>query len=713
MKNRKILILICLLFAATTVAGLFAACNKNTRGVYFSQPIYHHTIGSAEVFTPEVITVPRGKRYTLTSLNTSIAKVQPDGKSIKPLREGSVILTAEVDGHKGECKLLVYSSKESSVIPTVIDGKVSVFFVSEEGSFLSQRLKPGSFAIDPASEYTRPGYTLYGWYTEPEYKNKFDFTNTKITKNITLFALWGIDTPIFNFERINEETYVTGLKYGFIPYENLTLPEKDEYGRDVVGITSESFKTNAHIKSIVIPSTYREIGDSAFTEMQELESVTINADITSIHNSAFAKNPKLRTVNITGAGELVIGTQAFLDCRSLEILNIPNTTKKIEAYAFDNCLKLKTFDTPTSLTFLGDAAFANSGLTAIDLKNIEELGTQTFWGCINLASVDGIKTTKIGSYAFGKSTSSDIRHATKWLATMDNNDQSVKKSNLLYLGTTLVYAYGGLNKPVYYVKEETTSIASRAFADTPGAIIFFKGDIPPTTIGDYVFGGERGDETCKSEIIIPNGKMEAYINAFIVKIESIVNDATIILPTEYSFSTVNHFYEKEINKHMPASLEIFTRKEVKWKDSSTGEWINNEGKLLMLIGGVNLLFENEVIPLELDVKKETDEIAKNESYIVERIVGSAFTKLNVEKIILPLYIKNIDSNAFSELTSCTGIYFRGEFEWNPAHTHILQHSFNFSLMRDCKIYVPADKVNSYKIYWNHSNIVSRTFADSV
>ena len=47
---------------------------------------------------------------------------------------------------------------------------------------------------------TRTGYTFAGWYTDNNtFANLFDFTNTKVTQDITLFAKWTINNYAITF----------------------------------------------------------------------------------------------------------------------------------------------------------------------------------------------------------------------------------------------------------------------------------------------------------------------------------------------------------------------------------------------------------------------------------------------------------------------------------------------------------------------------------
>ena len=61
----------------------------------------------------------------------------------------------------------------------------------------SQQIKKNGKAVKP--EPTADGYTFEGWFTEAACQNAFDF-NTAITKNITLYAKWKLETYSITYE---------------------------------------------------------------------------------------------------------------------------------------------------------------------------------------------------------------------------------------------------------------------------------------------------------------------------------------------------------------------------------------------------------------------------------------------------------------------------------------------------------------------------------
>lgn len=77
------------------------------------------------------------------------------------------------------------------------------------------------------------GYTLGGWYTEPEGGEKFDLDNTPITENLTLYAHW---QSYFSFYITDNNGSSKLLEYKYVdigdtvePIEQSSVPEREGY----------------------------------------------------------------------------------------------------------------------------------------------------------------------------------------------------------------------------------------------------------------------------------------------------------------------------------------------------------------------------------------------------------------------------------------------------------------------------------------------------
>lgn len=156
--------------------------------------------------------------------------------------------------------------------------------------------------------------------------------------------------------------------------------------------TCANFANYKNLQKVILPQTLDVIKDGAFTATN-IDSITIPASVRCIGNRAFANCLNLRWVKISEYGELKIGEETFADCNSLrEIVNSQNITyigwsafagcsnlhsfnisvSQIAPYTFENCTNLSNVTFPSYLTKIGRMAFANSGLTSIEIPTSEE-----------------------------------------------------------------------------------------------------------------------------------------------------------------------------------------------------------------------------------------------------------------------------------------------------------------------------------------------------
>ena len=99
-----------------------------------------------------------------------------------------------------------------------------------------------------------------------------------------------------------------------------------------------------------------------------------------------------------------IGESAFLGCRGMTELTLPNSVTSIGDYAFYGCSGLTELILPNSVTSIGDGAFLGcSGLTELTLPNsLTEIGKYAFSGCSGLTELTlPNSVTSIGDGAFG------------------------------------------------------------------------------------------------------------------------------------------------------------------------------------------------------------------------------------------------------------------------------------------------------------------------
>lgn len=137
------------------------------------------------------------------------------------------------------------------------------------------------------------------------------------------------------------------------------------------------------------------ISSGAFYNNAMVTSLTVKNPIERIAYRAFCNASNLKNVTFYNKGEGIdfIDTLAFSDCRSLESIDLSNSSiTEIPENAFSNCTSLKTVKLPSTVTKIADDAFANckklEEIQGLSNCKISEIGTDAFAGCYNLKTFD-------------------------------------------------------------------------------------------------------------------------------------------------------------------------------------------------------------------------------------------------------------------------------------------------------------------------------------
>lgn len=197
-----------------------------------------------------------------------------------------------------------------------------------------------------------------------------------------------------------------------------------------------AFQSCSSLQSVSFGAGLLHIPNLMFYECTLLKTVTIPDFILSIGGSAFAKTEALGTVDISDDSQLVyIGEGAFMGS-GLQSIRIPSGVQMIESDTFRRCYCLSSvtfigqsrlesigdmaflacgslfsISLPESVTFIGEQAFFESGLTEVSIPAATaEIGYGAFACCWQLAGirveadntvycgVDGVLYTADGKY---------------------------------------------------------------------------------------------------------------------------------------------------------------------------------------------------------------------------------------------------------------------------------------------------------------------------
>ena len=203
--------------------------------------------------------------------------------------------------------------------------------------------------------------------------------------------------------------------------EILEIPEK--VGNYPINrIHKQAFMGNKQIKKVILHEKIDHIGQKAFADCENLwavqglsEKITVMADafantrLFAGECAEYLKNVLLK-VNTDNQGLFVvksgitsIAEKAFMNCKEITEIDLPESVEYIENFAFQDCENLEKIHMPKSLLRLGAGAFAGckSLKSIIVPEGVPEIHRGTFYGCESLLEVRLPETiVSIGHDAF-------------------------------------------------------------------------------------------------------------------------------------------------------------------------------------------------------------------------------------------------------------------------------------------------------------------------
>ena len=202
--------------------------------------------------------------------------------------------------------------------------------------------------------------------------------------------------PIIAYSEFDEE---------FEPHEELIINE----WKHTSSIDPEKYKLRQDL-TVFNMNGGKSIGYQAFAFCTYLEKVSLPKELERIDAHAFLWCRSLKRIDIP-EGVTSIGKRAFACCQQLEEVTLPSTIKEIKPYCFEHCTKLKRVIIPSNaeIDLIGHGAFRYC-------RNLEEcilpkkcffLKPYIFWGTgfKTLANVIGQ-----GSYGFQEHTFKDCEN---------------------------------------------------------------------------------------------------------------------------------------------------------------------------------------------------------------------------------------------------------------------------------------------------------------
>lgn len=343
----------------------------------------------------------------------------------------------------------------------------------------------GRYSVAPADVLEKAGHVFIGWYTEPEFKNKYAF-GTLVTSDMTLYARWEAKRDYTIDNNIVYTLNDAGTAYTLTDAKNYTGTEvvvANFYGNPglpVDSIGAEAFAGNTTIKTLSLPATIINIGPGAFMNMTALQGISIPESVSIIPDNAFNGASALASVDF-GVYPTVttIGKNAFAKNVSLKSISLPTSVTTIESGAFFNCTAFTEIEIPANVISIGDNAFAGAtGLRyAIFRRNTPaNLGVNAFQNYTSLQNAFRIYTPNVSLYTSNAANEN-------WKAL---KDRVYDVNNIIKVDGRLEWSYTtdefGEVILVQYLGSQTE-------VTVPESVVIANESKSVSAVGDYAFDG--------------------------------------------------------------------------------------------------------------------------------------------------------------------------------------------------------------------------------
>jgi hypothetical protein len=353
---------------------------------------------------------------------------------------------------------------------------------------------------------------------------------------------------------------------------------------------------------LFLPDGLDKVNDYAFNNCK-LQQLTFTSDslITSFNQYCFYSNKLswigyITTTNRTNTDStlppktITINANAFMSCKNLINLILPNSIVKIGEYAFSSCTLLDIVSWSTSLYSVGANAFSNTSITSLPIGDkLKVIENRCFGKCLNLPNMD-IITEYLEQSSIIRIDGSPFYNCTQFTGNyngiiINKNEDIINISNQAFYGTSVTKEMT--------IPDDITSIADSAYAsttsftntylDTDGNIVL---EIPSTvtSIGVSAFEGS----SAFTKVIIPKSvtSIGEYAFANCSKLENIEfqSDSVIkilpeyfasgsklkdcILPENLEKISSHAFYSNHIEKiNLPSTLKEIGSHAFAWNTS--------------------------------------------------------------------------------------------------------------------------------------------------
>lgn len=208
--------------------------------------------------------------------------------------------------------------------------------------------------------------------------------------------------------RLNPKSFVLE---GFV-FKRITSKELEFLGKymlsevvdipdSCIDIAGVEFNKIKGAKKVIIPDSIRKLPKAIFRGCTLLEEVELPIALSCIPSNAFENCKSLKKISFGGQAPntiphgVGIGSGAFMGCKELKNIDLPDDLETIKSYTFSACSALTSIRIPDNVRSIGNFAFqACTGLRTLVLpETLTSLGKGAFCRCSGLTEVLNMENT--------------------------------------------------------------------------------------------------------------------------------------------------------------------------------------------------------------------------------------------------------------------------------------------------------------------------------